>query len=172
MLADAIEWLQHKEADVLDQPLAAVWKELGNNDRHVPINVSLAGQYALKAMDAVCHAEHLREMARLKDEHALDLGKTHESYLAREAEKLASERKRRSIIAEDLNVKRHRKTREAKAKAIEEWDRSRSRWPSAEKAGNAIAEWVVTQGIVESIEPRTVTKWIRVYAKQIGVRFR
>jgi len=165
MLGDAIEWLQHKDDGGLDEPVAAILKELG-------IGASLAGEYALKAMDAVCHAEHLHEMARLKEEHALDLSKTHESYLVKAVKKIASEGKRRSIIAEQLNVKRHCKTREAKAKAIEEWNRSRSKWPSAEKAGNELAKWVVTQGIVESIEPRTVTNWIREYAKQIGVRLR
>lgn len=75
-----------------------------------------------------------------------------------------------SAMAKTLNSARHRKTNEAKAMAIEEWQKDPSRFASAEKAGNQIADWLETQGF--KYEPRTVTNWIRGHARQIGVRFR
>lgn len=74
--------------------------------------------------------------------------------------------------AEIMNLARHRGNYEAKDRAIKEWEKDTSKFSSAEKAGNHLADWLVNQGFIKTIEPRTVTGWIRVYAKQIGVRFR
>jgi len=181
MLADAIEWLQHKKADGLDEPLAAVLKELGNNDRYVPINVSLAGEYALQAMDAVCHAEHLLEIERLEQAHdsmiemmskqiEMASKQMHNDYLCRVAQQEKEERTRRSMKAEALNIARHRKTREAKERVFKEWEKDPSKFPSAEKAGRHLCDWLAREGM--EYEPRTVIAWIRDHAKRIGVRFR
>lgn len=69
-----------------------------------------------------------------------------------------------------LNKVRHEKNHEARAMAIEEWEKNPSKYPSAEKAGRAIADWLRSKG--HNFEPRTVTGWIRSHAKQKGVRFR
>ncbi len=85
LLAESLTWLKHNGA--------------------ASVRFSLAGEYALKAMDAVCNAEHLREVARLEDSH-----------LQKEVEKQDVERKQRVMKAEKLNIARHKKDNEAKEK--------------------------------------------------------
>jgi hypothetical protein len=178
MLADAIGWLRHQSSEVemaFHASLANLVAEIeaGSKRAGIPIisqktedvkvNFSLAGGYALNAMDAVCYAEHLHKIDRLEAAHTLKIAKTQGDYLNKEAEQ-------RSMRAKELNIARHRKTYEVKDMVIEEWKKKPSAFPSAEKAGLHFADWLETKGI--KYEPRTVTTWIRDYAKKIGLRLR
>lgn len=144
--------------------------------------ISIAGETALKAMDAVCYAEHLHESAWLtsylkkngeaKLEEALRKQKSEQQEWIRYCMNMKKERerKKRTEQSKKMNSARHRKTNEAKHKVIEEWANDKSRFPSAEKAGLYLADWLEKQGL--KYEPRTVTQWIRKHAKETGVKLR
>jgi hypothetical protein len=151
LLADALEWINC-------------------GDKH---GMSIAAGYAVKAMDSVCYAEHLHEIrwlvayqkAKSDGERTEALRKQHSEY-----QDLALWEK--SERAKELNKRRHATTNHAKDVVSAEWAKSPSKFPSAEKAGIYFADWLKSQGIVKSIEPRTVTGWIRAYAKQQGIKLR
>ena len=151
LLADALEWINR-------------------GGKH---GMSIAGAFAVKAMDAVCHAEHLREIdwlvaySKSKNNAELTdaLQKQHSEY-----EKVT--RQEKSDQAKQLNKHRHAITNHAKEIVRAEWAKSPSQFPSAEKAGIYFADWLESQDIVKSIEPRTVTGLIRAYAKQEGIKLR
>lgn len=129
----------------------------------VYLNANVSIESAIKAMDAVCYAEYLHEMTKLQNEHTLNVTKAQEDLKNNEAEQ-------RALRAKELNIARHRKTKEAKIKAIQEWEKDKSKFISAEKYGLYLSEWLEKNNY--QYEPRTVTGWIRTHAKQIGVRFR
>jgi hypothetical protein len=136
--------------------------------------LSIAGEYALKAMDAVCYAEHLREAEwlvtyaeKLGDDKLIEALKNHKS----EIQKQKTER------SKELNLARHQKTYEAKVMVVEEFMKNHNKFLSAEKAGNHFADWLRDKGILnsatgEAYEPRTVAGWIRTHFKEIGKRWR
>jgi hypothetical protein len=145
-------------------------------------SLSIQGEYAIKAMDSVCYAEHLREAewivshtkkkASAEFTEALRKQKTewHESVqhqLKQDKEKATKEK---SAKSKALNKIRHEKNYAAKSMVIDEWKKEPSAFPSAEKAGLHFADWLEAKGM--KYEPRTVTTWIRDYAKQIGLRLR
>ena len=116
------------------------------------MNLSTASHCAIKAMDAVCYAEQLQAIERWNITHAQTLAKAHEEYLNKELERQEVERKRRSTSSEIANQVRHQKTNEAKAKVVEEWEKNPTRFPSAEKAGLYLADWLESEGF--KYEPR------------------
>lgn len=120
------------------------------------INMAVAGENAIEAMDAVCFAEHFRYM---EDEAKIRAMREHEACMLR------------SENAKKLNSERHRENYEAKSIVVAEWEKDISRFSSADMAGVHIASWLLeTKGIEKT--PRTVAGWIREHAKKIGVRFR
>lgn len=121
-------------------------------------------------MDAVCYAEHSRETELMKTAYFLELAKTHSDYQDQQAKQQEDERKRRSMRAEQLNLARHKKTNEAKAIAIKEWEKEPTKFPSAAKAGNYFSNWLKAKGF--DYEPRTVTDWFLAAAKERNIRFR
>lgn len=154
------------------------------------VGLSIAGEYAIKAMDAVCYAEHLNEddktvsMLSAAFTHAFENQKTEletaAGKSAREAAAAAAAQaielmkketaEKRTSLARQLNEKKHAKRNQARALVCGEWDKNRSAFPSAEKAGGHYADWLELQGF--EYEPRTVTNWIRDHAKKIGIRIR
>ncbi|RFC31929.1 MAG: hypothetical protein DID91_2727703884 [Candidatus Nitrotoga sp. MKT] len=136
-------------------------------DIYLPVylnyNVNCAIASAMSAMDAVCYAESLHEITNLQNEHTLNIAKAQEDINNNEAEQ-------RSHRQRKLNIARHRKTNEAKSKAIQEWEKDKSKFISAAKYGRYLSEWLKEQNYL--YEPGTVTDWIRTHAKQIGVRLR
>jgi hypothetical protein len=144
--------------------------------------LSIAGEYAIKAMDAVCFAEHLREADWLESyikkkasaelTEALRKQKSEQQKWVRHCLDQDKERaaKEKADHSKKLNLIRHRKNYAAKNMVIDEWKKKPSAFPSAEKAGLHFADWLEAKGI--KYEPRTVTTWIRDYAKQIGLRLR
>jgi len=166
LLADALKWIRYQRNDALTTSLEngeGVDHRGASQPSDLTRNYSLAGACALKAMDAVCHAEYFLEMARLESFHKSDINEIHSNYQNKEVE-------RKSVLSEKLNVARHRKNHEVKAKVIEEWEKERDKFPSAEKYGIHLAEWLAKQEF--NYEPRTVTSWIRDHAKKIGVKLR
>ena len=142
-----------------------------NESRH---GLSVAGDYALKAMDAVCYAEHLREAEWLVS-YAEKQGdaKLIEALKGQQSEI----QKNKSEQLKQLNEARHQKTNEAKTMVVEEFMKDRYKFPSAEKASIHLADWLGNQGIQNSAtgqpyEPRTVARWIRDHARTTGFRFR
>lgn len=132
-----------------------------------PVGLSIAGEYALKAMDAVSYAEHLRDAEWLAS-YAEKLG---DAKVAEALKEQKEESKRqKSILSKQLNVVRHQKTSEARAMVIEEFMKDPYRFPSAEQAGNHLTDWLRDQG--RSYEPRTIIGWVRAHAKTINLRFR
>lgn len=173
-------------------------------------SLSLAGEYAIKAMDAICYAENLREVEHIKTAHTLELAQTLESCntqntisyaqhlqeienikntyeselvkthdaLNKQIEALQElvrlqqeeEVKKKAERASQLNKNRHRKNHTAREMVIAEWLKDKSKFSSAEKAGNYLVDWLFNQGF--QYETRTITNWIRDYAKQNGIKLR
>lgn len=154
-------------------------------------NLIVAGECALKAMDAVCYAEHVREVKWLEQFHKKELLEATGNQEARlqnlaadtrralAAEQLAHEREKQSIRAERLNAARHKTTNEAKDLVCAEWEKAADAFPSAEKAGIFFADWLedknigyMAKGKQIFYQPRAVTGWIRRRAKEKGIKFR
>lgn len=152
---------------------ALAWLEKGHQDGSMSADerfasICNAGHSATRAMYASCYAERLEETKLLEQE----LRAFRCEVRTREAQREVAEKQRRSMLGEQLNVHRHAKVNRAKDLVVKEWAKSRARWLSAEKAGSYFADWVVEQRLLETIEPRTVTGWIRAYAKLTGIRLR
>jgi hypothetical protein len=141
--------------------------------------LAAAGNSALKAMDAVCYAEYLDAMDRLERGYAEDLLRSTAKLEARAMHeamvtvrnKVEEETRERSLrSSKKLNTARHKKNNEAKGMAIKEWEKDRTKFISAAKAGRYLADWLESQDFI--YEPSTVTLWIRTHAKKKGIIFR
>lgn len=169
-LVDSINWLKHKGIEGLNDSLKGVIMALETELKISGLsekiltgeeqNLSFSGESAIKAMDAVCYAEHLFLLEK-------EVDNLHE---ARKKENQIEEKKRRLDISSKLNIARHQVRNKALALATTEWGKASSKFSSAEKAGLHFSGWLNQQGF--NYEPRTVTGWIRAYAKKIGVKFR
>lgn len=165
LLADAISWLNPNKAHIeFDRALMSFVETVevitGAKLSHkYSSNIKFAGDCALQAMDAVCFAEQLQEVKRIARD-----------YSQKEVMQHEQARKQRSLRGQELNIARHQKTNEAKNQVIKEWEREPSKFASVEKAGLHFSDLLAKQG--KSYEPRTVSKWIRDYAKTLGVRLR
>ena len=167
LLADALHWLQNSQAKTLKSISDFSPKLAQDIERIVSgfppdliadksTNLSLAGESALNAMDAVCYAEHLFAVEKLK--------------VTQEVERQVQEKKRRSMLSEKLNIARHQKRNQAVGLVTSEWAKNPSQFNSAEKAGLHYAEWLKVYDF--QFEPRTITGWLRTYAKKVGIRLR
>jgi hypothetical protein len=147
---------------------AVEWSKRGGNYGHL-----IAGAYAVKAMDAVCYAEQLREIrwlaAYYKKNSDVELTEALRKQYSEFRRSMNQEKKER---AKELNKHRHAARNRAKELVTTEWTKSPSRFPSAEKAGIHFSEWLGSQGVEKSYEPRTVTGWIRDHAKKKGIKLR
>ena len=141
-----------------------------------------------KALDSVCYAERLKsefqmefrfqeKISRMESERNL----AHEQAIAEIRLKAAEDAKeddarRRSLRAKELGHISHRKTYEARDLVLLDWEKNKSDFNSAEKAGLHYANWISAKNKDDkdkkAYEPRTVTTWIRTYAKQKGIRLR
>lgn len=178
-IADAIERLDYRYDQDAHQFVKRENRLLGEFD------YSRIGEFVIKAMEAVCQGEHLRDIERVKDrfEDRIDrLQKALESQQIKTvdaeqairdevAAKLQEEEARRkSEHAKKLSRLRHRDRDDARQAVLTAWEQNPTAFPSAEKAGNHYADWLQSQG--KSFEPRTVTGWIRSHAKDKGIKFR
>lgn len=147
------------------------------------INTKRVGEYLLRAMESVCYAEHLQDVDRLtkKFEERIERLKAAQKTAYEQAEQairtetteqLREEESRRRVErAKELSRLRHGPRDAAKEEVLTDWVASRDAFPSAEKAGNHYVEWLVKRGHAK-YEPRTVTSWIRAYAKENNIRLR
>lgn len=153
--------------------------------------LSMAGEYAVKAMDAVCYAEHVHEVDWLEQFHKKQLLEASSSQGARisgmeekirtdlMAEQIAHERAKQTTRSKQMNAARHQATKNAKELVCKAWEKALTDFPSAEKAGNHYADWLKEQSIGYKLkgtqvfyQPRAVTLWIRQRAKEKGIKFR
>jgi hypothetical protein len=158
---------------------------------HGSASLSIAGECALEAMDAVCFAEHLREVEWLEQFHKrqlLEASVSQEAQLGdmREAvrksliaEQIAHEQEKQATRSEMMNAARHQSTNAARELVCKDWEKKFRDFPSAEKAGIHYAEWLEKKSIGYQskgkqvfYQPRAVTGWIRQYAKEKGIKFR
>lgn len=72
--------------------------------------------------------------------------------------------------SETMNSSRHAKRNEAMQLVTKDWSKRKSEFRSAEKAGVYYADWLESKGF--EYEPRTITNWIRKYAKENGIKLR
>jgi len=174
LLAEAVNHLNpesvDENVDKMLHELDSAVRKTGVKTLAPNINLSLAGRAAIKSMDAVCYAEQLKEIERIQSSHSLELAKTHGDYASAQAKRQEEEISRRNERARKLNEARHQKTNEAKDIVISEWKKDPTKFPSAEKAGLHFADYLANLGF--DYTPRTVTSWIRAYAKQENIRFR
>ncbi|MEA1081979.1 hypothetical protein [Marinobacter qingdaonensis] len=72
--------------------------------------------------------------------------------------------------SQSMNSGRHAKRNEAVQLVTQDWSKRKSEFRSAEKAGVYYADWLEARG--HEYEPRTITNWIRKYAKDNGIKLR
>ncbi|MAN58244.1 MAG: hypothetical protein CMC08_00230 [Flavobacteriaceae bacterium] len=77
---------------------------------------------------------------------------------------------RKQQKSQSMNKMRHARRNEARQLVIDDWHQRKSEFRSAEKAGNYYADWLESKGF--EFEPRTITTWIRKYAKDNGIKLR
>lgn len=154
-------------------------------------HLSIAGACALEAMDAVCFAEHVREVEWLEQFHKKQLlevaackdallgGMTERLRTDLIAEQIAHERARQAARSEQMSAARHRGTNDAKELVCKHWENAFRDFPSAEQAGNHYAAWLEKKSMGYQLkgkqvfyQPRAVTGWIRQHAKEKGIKFR
>jgi len=157
---NSMEYVENKDFELFS--VLSLWllsNALSFQDKTLT-SISISGEYALKAMDAVCYAEHLCDS----------------KFLVSNAKNTCSPdvvellRQEKSILAKKRNAIKHIPTNNAKALVIEEFDKDRTKFPSAEKWSNYLADWLVDQGY--SLQPRKIANHLRVHVKIVGVRFR
>lgn len=156
-----------------------------------PEDLSIAGAFALDAMDAVCFAKHLYETEWQQQIYRKQLTATSANLGAQlvdvrdkvrsdlVSEQIAYERAKRITHAEQMNAVRHQAMKDIKQLVCETWGKKRADFTSAEKAGLYYADWLeknsrgyLSKGKRVFYQPRAVTGWIRAYAKDNGIKFR
>jgi hypothetical protein len=120
---------------------------------------------ALEAMDSVGKAEF---QAADSASQALRRQLARQVSSAEEEAKTERDKRRHAALAA-VNL-RHARTHEIREEVLREWDADRSRFPSAERAGDYFAAWLEDRGF--SYQQRTVRDWIRAHAKAKGVLLR
>jgi len=172
LLSSTLSWLNQidgpsdKSFDSIEDYLTS----FGIERKPVKFSVSMAGEHAIKAMEAVCHAEHLREVEELKQIHFFELTKNQNDYQNELARLQEAERRRNAEKVARLNELKKKKRDDAKDKVIKEWLKDTSRFPSADQAGSYFSDWLANINI--TFVPRTVANWIREEAKKRNIRFR
>lgn len=69
-----------------------------------------------------------------------------------------------------MNTSRHAKRNKAVELVISDWSERKTEFRSAEKAGRFYADWLAERGF--EYEPRTITGWIRKFAKENNIVLR
>jgi hypothetical protein len=168
LVADAVAWIKgmqfdHLKPSILD--LMNSFPELTSDERHF-----IASRYLFYALEAVCFGEQLKAIASTESDFLTEIQSIHGRYNEILAIQKVAERKRYEQWSKEMNFQRHKKNHDAKKRVVDEWSKDPSRFPSAEKAGVYFTEWLKSSGL--SFEPRTVTTWIREYAKQNEIKLR
>lgn len=160
LVGDCLSWLrkgkQQRALTQLNGPGKGLRKILTDET----ISLSIAGQSALLAMDAVCYAEHLKAAERHFENIATlrkELHQREQSIEAITEEKVAQ---RRSQTAREAAAKRHEENVALREQAIQHYEANEGRFPSMEAAAREISTKIVP------VTTRTVVDWIRAHKKQ------
>ncbi len=153
LVIDSLDWLKPKLHTSISNgidvgPLRGI---LGDEKIHM----SLAGESAIKAMEAVAFAEHLRALERIgteRDELKKDLQQQKQNIETLAELKAAQHR---TAAAREAASVRHRENTLLKKYAIQYFEEHESEFKSAEDAAAAIA------GKIVNVKHRTVAGWIR-----------
>lgn len=123
-------------------------------------SLSIAGEYAIRAMDAVCFAERLRAEER-QDEKIADL-RQKVQHAEQHIEKIVEAKvaHKRSAVAREAAAKRHEEHDLCRQDVIQHYEENQASYKSVEAAARAIA------GKLVPMTHRTVVEWIRAYKKQ------
>lgn len=68
-----------------------------------------------------------------------------------------------------MNKQRHKKDHDAKALVLAEWESKSTRYGKADPASVLLASWLLQQDPEFDYTPRTISGWIRAYAKEKGI---
>lgn len=158
LVIDCIDWLNRKQKQLKlsDRGLRRGKRSIVSAEK---VHMSLAGEAAIKAMDAVAYAEHLRALEKIglkQDELKKEL-QQHKQSIETLAEAKAAQR--RTAAARDAAAKRHVEHAMFKEYTIQYFEEHESEFKSAEDAATAIA------GKVVNVKHRTVANWIREHKK-------
>jgi len=82
----------------------------------------------------------------------------------------ASQKRNSKAKSETMNLARHARRNEAFGLVTKDWNGRRTDFRSAEKAGQYYADWLSERGF--EFEPRTITSWIRKFAKENNIILR
>ena len=136
---------------------------------HMPsffeIEVRDAFTLAMEALDSVGKAEFRRAESAAQDVRRQLAGQVSSA-----KEEATAEREKRRLAALNALKQRHSRNRELREEVLREWDADRTRFPSAERAGEHFADWLEVRGF--AFQQRTVRDWIRAHAKKQGIVFR
>jgi hypothetical protein len=158
LVLDCLDWLKRKpETQRGSGPGLRQAAFLINDDK---VHMSLAGEAAIKAMEAVSYAEHLRALELVREIHnevkkELQQQKHNIEMLAE-----AKAAQRRTAVAREAAAKRHQEHAMFREYVIQYFEEHESEFKSAEDAAAAIA------GKVVKVSHRTVVDWIRTHKKQ------
>jgi chemotaxis protein histidine kinase CheA len=140
-----------------------------------------AAEKAIEAMEAVVMAENIRETSRLESRYKrlLDEAKEHASAAQRkhidEEIQAAIEDFKNRQKEEHRNNGRlaHKGLESHKVLVLEDWEKDPSAHRSADRAAVFYIDWLKeVHGVEKDYQPRTVSKWIREYARTKGIRLR
>ena len=120
--------------------------ELINIKESHPPNLSLAGKYAIQAMEALCYAEHLAGIGHFKE----------------------SEKEKKSLRGKKLITDRHAHSNKIKDEVTKEWAETRLEFESMNSAAEFFHNFLLNKN--EDFSLSTVYKWIRLYAKEKGIK--
>lgn len=174
-IADAIRYQQFKYDFQIRKKVKRNSEEITRSE------LSIIADNLLKAMEAVCYGEHLRQVNRLIDfykkradslkaqifnqENLDNIRKEIQIEMEKEAAHQRSENGRK------LNKLSQKKRHKAHAAVVSDWEKNRTSFSSAEKASHYYFEWLSGNGH-QQFEPRTIANWIRDHAKKNGILLR
>jgi len=136
----------------------------------------------MDALESVCYSERLREIAsvEVRYEKRIEKARQEAAKIPQEeidkirAEILDEQKQQRKDELSAKNDLRHGENRQVKNSVLDDFAREmaaeKTRFLSAEKAADYYVEWLENQNIERG--HRTVADWIRVKAKELGIRFR
>lgn len=185
---DPLEYPEGKDYELF--AAMGLWL-VADSIRLMEIKQILGANTAIKAMEAVCYAERLKEtdflVSRIKKRSEEEMNEAltkqkseHRKWIQHCLDvKREREAQKNSNRAKDLNDERHKTGRAAKSMVEEAWGKNPSQFPSAERAGIYYADWLeknqifyLEKGKQMFYQQRAVTGWIRAHAKLLGVKFR
>lgn len=152
--------------------LTATNKDLHESEtENSDLSFTLAGEEALKSMEAVCYAEHLHEFDLIKYLHETQLTKTHEEYLNEKNKQDEEKQKINKERSKILNEYHHQIGNDIKDLVKKEWLKAPYKHISSVEAGNYYHNWLKDNGY-KTFKLRTISNWIRDAAKEKGIKFR